>query len=70
LRSPQTICALTYESQAGDDFLACAMNNDCVTFPEIPGECPMPEVSPDLSLATLAGEWWYVQKAEVYLRRV
>ena len=53
-----TICALTYESQAGDDFLACAMNNDCVTFPPIPGACPAPEIRSDLSLADMAGEWW------------
>jgi len=53
-----TICALTYESPAGDEFLACAMDNHCVSFPPIPGECPMPEIRPDLSLATMEGEWW------------
>jgi hypothetical protein len=53
-----TICALTYESPAGDEFLACAMTNDCVTFPAIPGSCPTPEVDQALSLASMEGEWW------------
>jgi hypothetical protein len=53
-----TICALSYESPAGDAFLACAMTNACITFPPIPGECPMPKVKKGLSLANLEGEWW------------
>jgi hypothetical protein len=53
-----TKCALTYDSPAGDKFLACAMNNNCVGFPPINSTCPVPEVDPETSLADLAGEWW------------
>ena len=53
-----TKCALTYEDNAGDEFLACAMDNQCVTFAPIPNSCPKPEVDPEASLASLDGEWW------------
>ena len=53
-----TKCALTYEDNAGDAFLACAMNYECVTFAPIPNTCPKPDVDPEASLASLDGEWW------------
>jgi len=55
-----TTCAVTYESEAGDAFLACAMNNNCVNFPAIPGSCPYKKehIQADASLASLTGEWW------------
>jgi len=51
---------VTYESPAGDAFLACAMNNNCVSFPAIPGSCPYKKehIQADASLASLSGEWW------------
>jgi hypothetical protein len=55
-----TKCVITYESPAGDDFLSCAMVNNCLKFPPIPGHCPYREehVQPDASLASISGEWW------------
>ena len=54
-----TKCALTYESPASDALLGCAMNNDCITFAPLGNAtCPKPAVSPNASLADLAGEWW------------
>lgn len=53
-----TKCALTYEDNAGDEFLACAMNAQCVSFAPINNTCPKPEVDPEASLASLSGEWW------------
>lgn len=55
-----TTCAVTYETPAGDAFLACAMNNKCVSFPDIPGHCPYKKehIQADTSLASLTGEWW------------
>lgn len=53
-----TKCALTYEDAPGDEFMACAMDNECVKFGEIPGSCPAPEVDPESSLHSLEGEWW------------
>lgn len=55
-----TTCAVSHETKAGDKFLACAMNHECVSFPPIPGHCPYKEshIQPDASLASLSGEWW------------
>jgi len=55
-----TTCAVSHESEAGDAFLACAMNNFCVDFPPIPGHCPYkPEhIKKGSSLASAQGEWW------------
>jgi len=55
-----TTCAVSHESEAGDKFLACAMDHNCVSFPPIPGNCPYKKehVQPDSSLASLSGEWW------------
>ena len=53
-----TKCALTYEDNAGDEFLACAMDYNCVQFAPIENTCPKPEVDPEASLASLDGEWW------------
>jgi len=55
-----TTCAVSYESDAGDAFLACAMNNNCVDFPPIPGSCPYKKehIQADASLASLKGEFW------------
>lgn len=55
-----TTCAVTYESGAGDAFLACAMDNGCVEFPPIPGSCPYTKehIQPSASLASLSGEFW------------
>jgi len=40
--------------------MQCALANNCLALPPIPGRCPWkPEdVEPGTSLATLAGEWW------------
>jgi hypothetical protein len=51
-------CALTYEDNAGDEFLACAIDYNCVQFAPIENTCPKPEVDPEASLASLDGEWW------------
>lgn len=53
-----TKCALTYESPRGEDFLACAMTHNCITFQPINVTCPKPEPAPSTSLADLSGEWW------------
>ena len=53
-----TKCSLTYKSDAGEKFMACAMNNNCITFAPLNVTCPKPEVDPESSLADLSGEWW------------
>jgi len=55
-----TSCAVSYESDAGNDFLACMMNNNCVSFPPIPGSCPYKKehIQPGTNLKSLAGEFW------------
>ncbi|CAE8583535.1 unnamed protein product [Polarella glacialis] len=55
-----TTCAFTYETEAGNAFLACAMANSCVEFPPIPGSCPYKQehIKPGSSLAAGSGEWW------------
>lgn len=53
-----TKCALTYETPAGDEFLACAMTNNCIEFLPIPVTCPKPTPGAKTSLASLKGEWW------------
>ena len=52
-----TKCALTFESAAGNKFMGCAMENNCMEFAKINGTCPAPEVDPESSLASLSGEW-------------
>lgn len=55
-----TTCAVTYESEAGDAFLSCAMNNGCVEFPKIPGHCNYNHsmIQEGITLSALQGEWW------------
>lgn len=53
-----TKCALTYESRAGENFLACTMNEQCVVFAPIEGHCPKPEPDANTQLTDLNGEWW------------
>lgn len=53
-----TQCALTYQSDSGNDFMNCAMTNNCMTFAPIGGECPKPEPDANTNLASLEGEWW------------
>lgn len=57
-----TKCALTYETKAGDNFLTCAMNNDCVHFAPLNVTCPVDlltaNLDPAASLQSLEGEWW------------
>lgn len=53
-----TQCALTYDSEAGDKFLGCAMDNNCMTFAPIGGACPKPEPGNMTSLDSMVGEWW------------
>jgi len=55
-----TTCALTYDSPAGEGFLKCAMDNNCIGFPAIPGSCPYRKehIQSDASLASLSGEFW------------
>lgn len=55
-----TTCAVTYESEAGDAFTACAMSNNCMSLPSIPGKCAYKKehIQADASLASLTGEWW------------
>ena len=57
-----TKCALTYESKAGDELMACAMDNNCVTFAPIDVTCPKAQleaaIEPGSSLANMKGEWW------------
>jgi hypothetical protein len=50
---------LTYETPEIDNFMTCAMNNDCLTFAIINDTvCPSPEIDPESSIASLEGEWW------------
>ena len=57
-----TKCALTYESEANDALMACAMNHNCIEFAPIEVTCPVAQleaaIEPGSSLASLAGEWW------------
>ena len=57
-----TKCALTYESKAGDELMACAMNHNCIEFAPIDVTCPVEKltaaVEPGSSLKSLEGEWW------------
>ena len=57
-----TKCALTYETKAGDEFMACAMTHNCMTFAPIDFTCPKAQleaaIEPGSSLASLKGEWW------------
>jgi len=54
-----TKCALTYETPEIDNFMTCAMNNDCMSFAIINDTvCPSPEIDPESSIASLEGEWW------------
>ena len=57
-----TKCALTYESEAMDNLMACAMTYNCITFAPIDVTCPVAAleaaVEPGSSLASLDGEWW------------
>lgn len=54
-----TKCALTYDTPEIDNFMTCAMGNDCVGFAVINDTvCPSPEIDPESSIASLEGEWW------------
>ena len=57
-----TKCALTYESKAMDELMACAMTANCIEFAPIDVTCPVAEltaaIEPGSSLASLKGEWW------------
>ena len=57
-----TKCALTYESKAGDNLMACAMDHNCITFAPIDVTCPTAQleaaIEPGSSLANMKGEWW------------
>jgi len=53
-----TKCALTYDSRAGDEFLGCTMENNCVNFGQINSTCPKPEPGVKTHISDLDGEWW------------
>ena len=57
-----TKCALTYESKAGDELMACAMTANCISFAPIDVTCPVAQleaaIEPGSSLASMKGEWW------------
>ena len=40
--------------------MGCAMNNDCIDFAHLGGDCPKPDIDETSSLEVLSGEWWQI----------